>query len=74
MVDFEKSLFRVCMSCTPRQCVVFSQCLSIIGCDNVTVYLSSMMTRKPCKVHESLTENSMMVKHRKNRLNRERIM
>lgn len=63
--DFEKSLLRVCMSCTQRQCVTLSWCLSVIGSDSMTVYLSSMMTRKPCKVHASLTENTMMVKYSK---------
>lgn len=72
--DFEKSLLRACMSCTQRQCVMLSWCLSVIGSDSMTIYLSSMMTRKPCKVYASLTENTMMVKYRKERLSGEGIM
>lgn len=61
MGDFEKSQFRVCMSCTERQCVAFSWSLSVIGCDRMTVHLSSMMRKKPCKVHASLTEYTSAV-------------
>lgn len=56
------------------EAIVFNLCLSIIVCDSMTVYLSSMMTSKPCKVHASSTEKKMMVKYTENRLNREIIL
>lgn len=56
------------------EAIVFNLCLSIIVCDSMTVYLSSMMTRKPCKVHASSTEKKMMVKYTENTLNREIIL
>lgn len=58
MNDFEKSLCVVCMTRVSRQCVVFTWCLSIIAYDSVTVHLSSPVTRKPCKVHSSLTKKN----------------
>lgn len=57
------------------EAMVFSLCLSIIVCDSVTVYLSSMMTSNPCKVHASSTgKNKKMDKYTENRLKWEIIL
>lgn len=57
------------------EAMVFSLCLSIIVCDSVTVYLSSMMTSNPCKVHASSTgKKKKMDKYTENRLKQEIIL